>query len=160
MSAHRSSPAGRGALAAIAAVSAVLAGGPARGEEEVAPRLAWMSGDAIRAEFSGRDLAGIYPNGNRWTETIAADGTTDYREGPKHWRGKWWVEAREFCFSYPPPGVGGCFRVVRVSANCFELYDFSSQAGSKEDPPWLGNLWNGRMWHTDRPTTCEDRPSV
>ena len=147
--------------ALAAAVVLAAAAGAARAEEEgAAPRNSWMSGDAIRREFSGRALAGLYPNGNRWSETIADDGSTDYRENERHWSGKWWVENREFCFTYPPPGVGGCFRVVRVSSNCFELYNFSSYVGQAEDPPYLANLWNGRMWHTDRPTTCEDRPSV
>ena len=157
--------AGRAPIAPTRAVAALAlafaAAIPARAESEAAaPRLAWMSGEQIRSEFTGRGLAGIYPTGREWSETIARDGTTDYREGQKHWLGKWWVEAREFCFSYPPPGVGGCFRVVRTSANCFELYDFSGALGQQQEPPYLGDRWNGRMWHADRPTTCEGNPSV
>jgi len=122
--------------------------------------LAWMSGEEIRAEFSGKNLRGLYPSQRAWREEIYGDGTTDYREGAKRWRGKWWVDNREFCFSYPPPGVGGCFRVSRISANCFELYEFETSASQGEQPPSIANLWNGRMWHADRPTTCEARPSV
>jgi hypothetical protein len=145
---------------ALLVVLATVAPSPARAEEHDAPSLAWLSGDEIRRELTGRLLAGIYPSGQPWSEQIADDGTTDYREGAKHWQGQWWIAGREFCFSYPPPGTGGCFRVVRASANCFELYDFSGAAGQREDPPWLDTLWNGRMWQSDRPTTCEDRPSV
>jgi hypothetical protein len=119
-----------------------------------------MSGDDIRRELTGLALAGIYPSNSRWTETIGADGTTDYREGEKHWQGTWWLRDREFCFSYPPPGVGGCFRVTRISANCYELYDFSGEQGRAEEPPNIAMLWNGRMWRQDSPTTCEARPTV
>ena len=121
--------------------------------------LVWLSGDAIRGAFDGQKLGGMYPNGNLWSETINGNGSTDYREGGKHWFGQWWVTAREFCFSYPPPGIGGCFRVTRISVNCFELYDFSGAAGKAEEPPDIADRWNGRMWHADRPTTCEERPS-
>lgn len=122
--------------------------------------LLWLSGDQIQSEFSGRALAGIYPSERTWSESIGSDGTTDYREGEKHWVGQWWVRNREFCFSYPPPGVGGCFRVTRISANCFELYEFESVSGQSDEPPNIADQWNGRMWHADRPTTCENRPNV
>ena len=121
--------------------------------------LAWLTSDAIRGTFSGKALGGQYPNGNPWSESIFQNGTTDYREGHKHWFGQWWVREREFCFSYPPPGLGGCFRVVRISANCFELYEFSSVPAKAEEPPDIADLWNGRMWLTENPTTCEERPS-
>ena len=122
--------------------------------------LAWLSGEEIRSRFAGKPLAGLYPSQRQWAETIHKDGTTDYREGINHWQGQWWISGREFCFSYPPPGVGGCFRVTRISANCYELYEIESGAGRDEAPPDIANLWNGRMWLADKPTTCEARPSV
>lgn len=127
--------------------------------EENRTGIAWLTGDAIRTTFSGQPVGGLYPNGRLWSEAIGTDSTTDYREGDKHWRGRWWVTEREFCFAYPPPGLGGCFRVTRVSANCFELYDFSGNAAKAEEPPHLADLWNGRMWLSSQATTCEDRPS-
>ena len=154
---HRwGSPFCLGAAYAIALLSLTAAPGRAAEGTQSEP---WLSADQIRSEFSGKPLAGIYPNQHNWTETINADGSTDYREGERHWKGQWWVENREFCFTYPAPGVGGCFRVVRRSANCFELYDFTGEAGQGETAPDAKGRWNGRMWHTDRPTTCED-PSV
>ncbi len=128
--------------------------------EEDRSGLVWMSGDEITATFKGEGLAGLYPSNRSWTETIRSDGTTDYREGGNHWQGTWWVRDREFCFSYPPPGMGGCFRVTRISANCYELYEFTQPTGSDETPPYIADLWNGRMWRTSSPTTCEARPSV
>ena len=90
---------------------------------------------------------------------LASQSIEHYREGDKHWRGEWWVTDREFCFAYPPPGLGGCFRVTQVSANCYELYDFSSDAAKAEEPPNIADLWNGRMWLSTKPTTCEERPN-
>jgi hypothetical protein len=120
----------------------------------------WMAADAIRAEFSGKSLAGIYPSGVSWSEDIATDGTTDYRENQIRRPGQWWLTALEFCFSYLPPGVGGCFRVVKMSANCYEIYEFSSEFGRRDAPPRQKGAWNGRMWRTEAPTTCEEKPSV
>ncbi len=141
-------------------IAAALAALPSLLRADDRTGLVWMSGDAIRAEFAGQPLAGIYPSTNPWTEMIHTNGTSDYREGQKHWTGRWWIENREFCFHYPPPGLGGCFRIVRISANCFELYDFSGTLGRAEEPPNIANKWNGQMWRTDRTTTCEARPSV
>ncbi len=147
------------AAGATALFLALVAVGPTAAEENRSG-LAWMQGEEIRSAFAGRPLAGIYPSERTWSEHVHADGTSDYVEGEKRWRGEWWVEAREFCFSYPPPGLGGCFRVTRISPNCFELYEVGSGQGQAEEPPNLANQWNGRMWHADRPTTCEARPSV
>ncbi len=149
----------------VIAVGLVLAGLAGFGTTAVAAEedrsdLVWLSGDEIRASFSGKPLAGLYPSNRSWTETIGADGSTEYREGSTHWRGRWWIRDREFCFAYPPPGVGGCFRVTRISENCFELYQFDGPAAGEDTPPNIANLWNGRMWHVDKPTTCEARPTV
>lgn len=145
-------------IATVVAATAIALGAAAAREDRTG--LVWLTADEIRSSFAGQALAGLYPSERSWTESIGTDGTTDYREGTKHWRGHWWIRDREFCFSYPPPGVGGCFRVTRISANCYELYEFEGPAGADETPPDIANLWNGRMWHADRPTTCEARPSV
>ena len=123
------------------------------------PRGGWMSEDAIRQEFTDRLLNGVYPNTNPWSEHMFANGTTDYREGDKHWSGQWWTEDRAFCFSYPPPGIGGCFRVVRLGTNCYELYETGDAIGRSEGRPEDANLWNGRMWVADRPATCDEQPT-
>jgi len=133
-------------------VSAAAAGRPTAG--------VWLNEEQIRTEFVGRRLEGVYPSGTRWAETIETDGSTNYEEGEKRWRGKWWVEESTFCFSYPPPGVGGCFRVLRTSLNCYELYEAGSKMIEEEDVPFAGDRWNGRLWSTDRPLTCEHAPTA
>jgi hypothetical protein len=131
---------------------------PSHAEDDFAQR--WMTADAIRSEFSGKSLAGIYPSGVKWSEDIAADGTTDYRENQIRRPGQWWVTTLEFCFSYPSPGVGGCFRVVKMSVNCYEIYEFGSEFGRQDAPPRQKGAWNGRMWRTEASTTCDEKPSV
>jgi hypothetical protein len=138
------------ALAAVAA-SAGAAQERARG--------GWMPADAIRREFTGRLLNGIYPNASEWSEHLFANGTTDYREGTIRWAGRWWTEDRSFCFVYPPPGVGGCFRVVRLGSNCYELYETGSAIGRGDARPDDTDLWNGRMWLAERQATCDERPT-
>lgn len=147
------------AKAASVLLGLAIGSSPLAEAEENRSGLAWMSGRAITEAFAGKSLKGLYPNGNVWTEEIYADSRTDYREGPKHWKGNWWVTDKEFCFAYPPPGLGGCFRVTKISLNCFELYDFSGEAAHLPEPPFIGDRWNGRMWYADRPTTCEEKPS-
>jgi len=124
------------------------------------PTQSWMTADAIRAEFAGKSLAGIYPSGKTWSEDIAADGTSDYREDQVRRPGQWWLTALEFCFSYPQPGQGGCFRIVKMSANCYELYEYGSEFGRRDAPPREKGSWNGRMWRTETATTCDEKPSV
>ena len=124
-----------------------------------ASRAGWMSDDAIRGEFTGHLLNGIYPSGSPWSEHLFGDGATDYREGAKRWRGQWWIESRAFCFAYPEPGTGGCFRVVRLGQNCYELYEATGLAGRGDDAPVGASLWNGRMWRADRPATCDEKPT-
>jgi hypothetical protein len=140
-------------LGAVLSISFAMAEG--------SPRLTtWLTAGQISDEFSGRRLEGTYPSGVRWSEHIAADGSTDYVEGDKRWRGVWWLEERAFCFSYPPPGIGGCFRVRRSSENCFDLYEVGIADAQGEDAPLLPDRWNGRMWHGDRPLTCEAAPTT
>ncbi len=142
---------------AVGLVAAWLAAAPVHAQDK--PRGGWMSAAAITQEFTDRLLHGIYPNTNPWSEHLYRDGTTDYREGDKRWTGKWWTEDRAFCFAYPPPGIGGCFRVVRLGVNCYELYEAGAEAGRGEGRPEDLQLWNGRMWVADLKATCDQPPT-
>lgn len=145
------------ALAAVGLLAGVLLAHPVHAQDR--PRGGWMAEDAIRSEFTDRLLNGIYPNTNPWSEHLFANGTTDYREGDKHWIGRWWTEDRAFCFSYPPPGIGGCFRVVRLGSNCYELYEAGDAIGRGQGRPEDADLWNGRMWVAEKPATCDEQPT-
>ncbi|MFV0296368.1 MAG: hypothetical protein ACK5JT_09655 [Hyphomicrobiaceae bacterium] len=140
--------------------SACAAANLAAAQSDTQGGMAWMNDDEIKSQFSGRKLQGIYPSRKHWREEIFTNGTTDYTEGTKRWKGQWHVTNGSFCFRYPVPGTGGCFRVVQVSANCFELYELGTEHADTNAPPTTRDYWNGRMWHSDRKTTCEQTPSV
>ena len=119
----------------------------------------WMGEAALRTELTGKELAGIYPSGNHWRETIRADGTSDYLEQGRRKEGHWWLNGTEFCFTYGTAGSGGCFRVTRQSPNCYELF-FVEEADARQDAPRTGSpSWNGMLWRTEAPTSCE-QPAV
>ncbi|MFN3744562.1 MAG: hypothetical protein ACK4TL_07640 [Hyphomicrobiaceae bacterium] len=117
-----------------------------------------MSRDEIFAAFVDQQLSGVYPSGAPWSELIRPDGTSDYREGGNRREGRWWMRGNDFCFRYDPPLSGGCFRVVRIGANCYELYSVS-RGGDAVPGPQSGAAWNGRMWRDDAAPTCEERPT-
>jgi len=141
-------------LSGLAAVSAPKA------HDSVAR--ATMNREEIIAAFVDQQLSGVYPSRVPWSELIRSDGTTDYREGQAQREGHWWMRADDFCFRYALPLSGGCFRVVRVGANCYELYAVSPSDAvtpPAQSAPGAPGHWNGRMWRDDASPTCEERPT-
>ena len=143
----------------LALVFAVLATVAAATAQIINPRVG-MSRDEIVAAFVGQQLAGIYPSRVPWQEHIRADGTTTYREGGAQREGRWWMRGDYFCFSYALPQSGGCFQVVAVGRNCYELYAVGVGGGAEPPAPDAQHHWNGRMWREDIPATCEEKPIV
>ena len=142
-------------LAAIAAALMLLAV-PA-GAQGFLERNA-MGRDEVLAAFVDQQLSGVYPSGLPWSELIRSDGTSDYREGGHRREGLWWMRGDDFCFRYNIPLSGGCFRVVRIGTNCYELY--AVNPGELRAPgPRSGANWNGRMWRDNTAPTCEERPT-
>lgn len=118
----------------------------------------WMQETEIRDELTGRRVAGVYPSKVAWAEQIAADGTTDYEEGSERRPGRWHIAGELFCFIYALPHQGGCFRVVRHSPNCYELYTASIGGHTPSPPPPATQMsWNGRMWRDTERSTCEEK---
>ena len=116
----------------------------------------WLGESTLRAELTGKELAGIYPSGNHWRETIRPDGTSDYLEEGRRKQGHWWLDGTGFCFTYGTPGSGGCFRIARQSRNCYELFFVEDADARPHRPPATGDpSWNGMLWRTEEPTTCE-----
>ena len=67
--------------------------------------------------------AGVYPDGVAWTETMHTSGRTDYAERGERRAGDWnFNDAGELCFRYDHNKGGGCFRYVRLGANCYEHF--------------------------------------
>lgn len=119
---------------------------------------AWMQEAQIRVELTGVQLSGIYPSNVTWREVIHPDGRSDYEEGNERRPGQWTVSGELFCFVYALPQQGGCFRIVKHSANCYELYT-ASIGGLAPSPPPPASLmsWNGRMWREASRNTCEEK---
>ncbi len=120
----------------------------------------WMTRDEIVEAFVDRQLSGVYPTGTPWTELVRRDGTSDYREGASRRDGRWWMRGDHFCFAYALPQSGGCFQVVRVGNNCFELYAVGTGGGAEVPPARAQRSWNGRMWREDQPATCQETPTT
>jgi hypothetical protein len=119
---------------------------------------AWMQEAQIRSELIGLRLVGIYPSGVAWNELIRPDGTTDYEERGERRPGHWNVAGELFCFVYTRQSQGGCFRVVKHGANCYELYTASIGGQVPAEPPPARNMsWNGRMWRDGERSTCEEK---
>lgn len=119
----------------------------------------WMSAEEIRSEFSGIRVAGQYPSRIEWAEEIRSDGTTLYEEGAERRPGRWSAESDLFCFVYKELQQGGCFRVVKHSPNCYELYTATIGGIPPPTPPPAASMsWNGRMWRAAIPQTCDEKP--
>ena len=140
-------------LLTVAAMAAVGLAGPVSAFSRI-----WMQDAQIRAELTNVQLAGIYPNKVAWTEYIHADGRSDYSEGGQTRPGRWTVANDLFCFVYAEPQQGGCFRIVKHSPNCYELYTATIGGHPPAHPPPTARMsWNGRMWREAQPPTCEEK---
>lgn len=145
-------------MRACAFLSLALAGVVALVAPAAAQR-AWMPESEIRAELTNVRLAGLYPSNIAWTEDIRPDGSTDYAEANERRPGAWNVQGELYCFVYALPHQGGCFRVVRHSANCYELYTASIGGVAPSPPPPASAMsWNGRMWRDAERGTCDEKP--
>lgn len=119
----------------------------------------WMQEAEIRAELTNVRLTGLYPNNVVWAEQIHSDGTTDYEEAEERRPGRWTVSGELYCFVYALSHQGGCFRIVRHSANCYELYTASIGGVAPSPPPPASAMsWNGRMWREAERGTCDEKP--
>lgn len=116
---------------------------------------AFMSAVEVAKELTAKELAGVYPSGFHWREQVRADGSTHYREDGVERHGRWKMNGEAFCFTYDGSMAGGCFRVLRKSVNCYDLFAEKREKTVVPDigPPEL--TWNGIMWRAERPSSCD-----
>jgi hypothetical protein len=131
----------------------------ARAEAPEGYQPGWMKRDEIVEAFVDRQLSGVYPSGAPWTELVRRDGTSDYQEGQRRREGRWWMSGDHFCFAYGLPQTGGCFQVVRLGSNCYDLYAVGAGGEAEVPPARALRSWNGRMWREDEPATCQGTPT-
>lgn len=138
--------------AAVLLAALTVAVGPA------AATRTWMQEADMLRELTNLKLAGIYPSNVAWGELIRPDGTTDYEEPGQKRPGRWTIAGELYCFTYALQHQGGCFRIVKHSPNCYELYTASIGGEVPATPPPASSMaWNGRMWRDGERATCEDK---
>ena len=140
--------------------TAVLLGG-ASGFAGASDGPTWLTVEEVKAALLGRPAAGIYPDGVAWSETITPDGRADYHERGERRGGSWSFNPEaELCFRYDDGRGGGCFRYMQLSRNCYEhFYQIIGPRGPSKGPDDRF-VTNGRLWRTDEPQTCDEKPSV
>ncbi len=122
----------------------------------------WMTGEHLRAAFAGQSIVGQYVDGRTFRETYAADGSLDYVDQARSRRmtGHWSIIKHRFCTIYRSDTSGGCFRVHRASANCFEFYFETRTEAEVRSSTLRDPTWTARAWREDSLSTCEERPLV
>ncbi|HRD76651.1 MAG TPA: hypothetical protein PK264_12035 [Hyphomicrobiaceae bacterium] len=149
----------RTSLATVAAIVYAFLGVSGHAAASDSPR--WLTVAEVRGALLGRPAAGIYPDGTPWAEIITANGRADYSERGERRGGSWSFNLEgELCFRYDDGRGGGCFRYVQISSNCYE--HFYQVFGPKTDSTGPDDrfLTNGRLWRTDEPQTCDEKPAV
>ena len=121
----------------------------------------WMSNSELRTAFAGKTIEGVYRDGRAFKEAYHAGGRLNYDEGSRHITGHWSVINGTFCTIYDSEASGGCFRVHRISANCYEFYFQSRDEAEAADPKRDRRpSWTAQAWRTNALSTCAQRPTV
>jgi len=106
-------------------------------------------------------IDGRYASGKAFTERYAADGRLSYTEPGLALGGHWSVTEGTLCTIYDYDATGGCYRVARVDANCYEFYFVSRTEAAAPGPPGGGKpSWTARGALQGKPSACRDAPSV
>lgn len=139
------------ALVSILVLSAGLHSA-ARAAEE------WLSEGELTALFAGKSVDGLYAGGRSFHESYGRDGRLTYEDELRSSSGHWSVQAGAFCTIYDGDPAGGCFRVRRIGANCYEFF-FAARTEADAHRP-LDPDWTARAWLLDRASTCHDAAST
>ena len=82
----------------------------------------FLTPDRLATELGGRTIKGYYTHNRvNFVEVYQPDGRISYKDDLKGDAGRWSVQGRAFCTFYDTIN-GGCWYVVKRSANCFEFY--------------------------------------
>ena len=107
-------------------------------------RLELVTGKELKAQYSGRTIAGIYDvtrhSDQRYVETLHATGKIQYTEKAFQSAGKWFVRGDNLCFIYDEqPGREHCFYEFRYGDCVISYSDDSPVVGGK---PLLTRDWS------------------
>lgn len=120
------------------------------GTAEDTERRPFLDDASIRELVIGHDFVGRYNTGKPWAEDYHASGSLRYREANIDVDGYWTLADGVFCTLYSRQLGGGCWRVLRVSANCFEFYGASRGPGRSN----TDTAWTAQGWKTKEAPTC------
>jgi hypothetical protein len=118
-----------------------------------------MTGPEIISAFEGKTVTGAYADGMAVRESYQVGGGIIYWDPFYGSRtGKWSVVNNLFCTFYDGM-TGGCFRVERLSENCF---DYLALASSEQEAltPTDKPRYTARAFIEGKPSTCPDEVSV
>ncbi len=120
----------------------------------------WLHDSDIQSALAGKTIEGRYATGKAFTERYLPNGRIEYIEGGATIGGHWSVTAGTLCTIYDTDPAGGCFRVTRASANCFEFY-FASRT-EEAAPGTLGSTpaWTARGSVSGEASACQDGANV
>jgi hypothetical protein len=119
----------------------------------------WMSENDINRYFSGKTIDGHYADGATFVESYGADGRIAYKDDRRQSGGHWSVQAGTFCTIYDIDPTGGCYRVQRVSENCFEFY-FAARTEEQALRDPSSKSWTARGWVKGQTSTCSEAVGV
>ena len=144
-------------LAALALTGASLSPLAQTSSRQLPP--VFMTEADMTSAFGGKTIDGHYADGVTFSETYHADGRIEYREKGRDMNGRWLVRAATFCTLYDTSPTGGCYRVTRRGANCFEFYFVARDDKQAERGPGQPS-WTAQAWVKGQPETCKEEPTV
>ena len=121
---------------------------------------AWMTDAELLQHFNNSTLDGRYASGKAFTERYGVDGRLTYTERGVTMGGHWSVTEGTLCTIYDTDASGGCYRVSRVSTNCYEFYFVSRTEEAAPGPGDGTPRWTARGALQGQPSACKDEPSV
>lgn len=120
----------------------------------------WMGESALNRAFSGKTIEGHYSDGGTFVESYEGDGRLNYKDQKREQRGRWSIQAGSFCTIYDVDPSGGCYRVQKVSENCFEFYFAARTVEQAQSEPSGKPSWTARGWVKGEPQTCGENVGV
>lgn len=139
----------------IFSIIAVIA--PAGAGDSPSP---WLAESEIAAALSGKTIEGRYASGRAFTERYESDGRVQYMEGGATIGGRWSITSGTLCTIYDADPAGGCFRVSRVSENCFEFYFAARTEDATPGPQGSKPIWTARGSINGGASACQDGAAV
>lgn len=120
----------------------------------------WLPGTDIAQALGGKTLEGRYANGRAFRERYLDGGRIEYFDSGATLGGRWSIQAGTLCTIYDTDPAGGCFRVSRAGANCFEFYFVARTEEAAPGPQGSKPSWTARGSVSGEPNACQDEVNV